>query len=44
MSEQTMHFKSDAESGRRGCLALGSHNTPHAGPHGAFPPDRKGRP
>jgi hypothetical protein len=32
------------ESGSQGCLAPGPHNTPHAGPHGAFPPDWKGHP
>ena len=32
------------ESGSRGCLTPSPHNTPHAGPHGAFPPDLKGHP
>jgi len=32
------------ESGSQGCLAPGPHNTPHAGPHGAFPSDWKGHP
>ena len=31
-----------AKSGRRGFLSPGSHSTPHAGPHGALPPDVKG--
>jgi hypothetical protein len=31
-----------AQSGRRGFLSPGSHNTPQAGPHGALPPDGKG--
>ncbi|HXV06507.1 MAG TPA: ATP-dependent Clp protease adaptor ClpS, partial [Burkholderiales bacterium] len=30
------HPKSEAQSGRRGFLTPGSHNTPHAGPHGVF--------
>ena len=33
-----------AQSGSRGCLAPSPHNTPHAGPHGAFPSDLKGHP
>ena len=32
------------KSGSQGCLAPGPHNTPHAGPHGAFPPDWKAHP
>ena len=30
------------QSGRRGLFSPGSHSTPHAGPHGALPPDWKG--
>ncbi len=33
-----------AYSGRQGFCSPGSHSTPHAGPHGARPPDVKGPP
>ena len=36
----TMH----GQSGRRGFFSPGSHSTPHAGPHGALPPDWKRQP
>jgi predicted metal-binding membrane protein len=30
-------IRNDAQSDSRGCLTPSPHNTPHAGPHGAFP-------
>ena len=33
-----------AQSGKGRLLTGPPHNTPHAGPHGAFPPDLKGHP
>ncbi len=36
--------KTDGQSGSRGCLAPSPHSTPHAGPHGALPPDWKACP